>query len=237
VEADGAIFALTEQECSGLTIDEELNLLEESVRRLKIEYDVYFGGGAKRPPSDTEGRVQTLIRKFSDSSKLTSPQRFRYNGVAQRYAIFSDLWRKKMKIKEEGYRRPQDAALGIQGLRYEQEHQAEAALQASPERGSETIREAVHEAFPSQPTSAIQPFKVACADVECDQAAVQSLFKAMLNAKQLAGQAADPNSFGSFKSFLKKKTEQIRTQYGCPAVEFSVEIENGQARLKAKAKS
>ena len=222
-----------------MTVDEELNVLEETVRRLKVEYDVYFGGGSKRPPNETEGRVQTLIRKFSDSAKLTSPQRFRYNGISQRYAIFSDLWRKKMKIKEEGYRRPQDAALGIQGLRYEQEHQAEAALEATPApNASQPVPEAIPEEAPvAQPISAPRPFRVACADVEFDQTAVQLLFNAMLDAKQKAGQAADPNSFGSFKSFLKKKTEQIRTQYGCPAVEFSVEIENGKARLKARAKS
>jgi len=219
-----------------LTIDEELNLLEETVRRLKIEYDVYFGGGAKRPPNETEGRVQTLIRKFSDSSKLTAPQRFRYNGIAQRYAIFSDLWRKKMKIKEEGYRRPQDAALGIQGLRSDQGHQAEAAMAAAPETAAQPSTEGVPQPDPEMTPSG-QPFKVACADVEIDQMAVQSLFNAMMEAKQRAGQAADPNSFGSFKSFLKRKTEQIRTQYGCTAVEFSVEIENGQARLKARAKT
>ena len=100
---------------SNLTVDEELNVLEESVRRLKIEYDVFFGGGSKKPPSDTEWRVQNLIRKYSDSAKLSFPQRFKYNGIAQRYALFSDLWRQKMKIKEEGYRRPQDAVLGISG--------------------------------------------------------------------------------------------------------------------------
>ncbi len=220
-----------------MTVDEELNVLEESVRRLKIEYDVYFGGGAKRPPTDTEGRVQTLIRKFSDSSKLTFPQRFRYNGIAQRYAIFSDLWRKKLKIKEEGYRRPVDAALGIQGLRYEQEHKAEAALVASPESGSHSGGDEVPQQPAVQTASAPPAVTVACSDVDADEAAVQSLFQAMMEAKQKSGQAADPNSFGSFKSFLKKKTEQIRTQYGCPAVEFSVEIENGQARLKARAKS
>jgi hypothetical protein len=28
-----------------MTVDEELSLLENSIRQLKIEYDVYFGGG------------------------------------------------------------------------------------------------------------------------------------------------------------------------------------------------
>jgi hypothetical protein len=199
-----------------LTVDEELNVLEESMRRLKIEYDVFFGGGSKKPPSDTEWRVQNLIKKFSDSGKLNFMQRFKYNGIAQRYALFSDQWRKKMKIKEEGYRRPQDAVLGISGMRGEEERAAAAALNSG---------------------AAEQPFKIQCADAETDQAAVKSLFDAMMEAKKKAGQAVDPNSFDSFKAFVKKKTEQIRGESGCPGVEYSVEVQNGQVRLKAKAKS
>ena len=60
-----------------MTVDEELNVLDENIRRLKIEYDVYFGGGSKRAPADTEWRVQSLLKKFSDSSKLNFAQRFK----------------------------------------------------------------------------------------------------------------------------------------------------------------
>ena len=101
-----------------MTVDEEISQLEDALRRLKIEYDVFFGGGKKTPPTELEWRVQALIKKYSDNgSKMTYPQRFRYNAIAQRHALFSDLWRQKLKIKEEGYRRPSDAALGITGLR------------------------------------------------------------------------------------------------------------------------
>ena len=199
-----------------MTVDEELNVLEETVRRLKIEYDIFFGGGSKKQPSDTEWRVQNLIRKYSDSAKLTYPQRFRYNGIAQRYALFSDLWRQKMKIKEEGYRRPQDAVLGISGMRRQEEQAAAAALESA---------------------ATAEPFKIQCSDVEADHAAVKSLFDAMIEAKKKAGQPADPNSFDSFKAFVKKKTEQIRGQYGCSGVEYSVEVQDGQVKLKAKAKT
>jgi hypothetical protein len=199
-----------------VTVDEELNVLEQTVRRLKIEYDIFFGGGSKKPPNDIEWKVQNLIRKFSDSSKLSFPQRFKYNGIAQRYALFSDLWRQKMKIKEEGYRRPQDAVLGISGLRGEEAQAAAAALDAP---------------------AAEQPFKVQCSDADADQAAVKALFEAMMEAKKKAGQAVDPNSFDSFKAFVKKKTAQIRQESGCPGVEYSVELQAGQVRLKAKGKS
>jgi hypothetical protein len=198
-----------------LTIDEELNSLEENVRRLKIEYDVYFGGGAKRPPAETEWRVQNLLKKYSDGSKLSFAQRFKFNTIQQRYAKYADLWRQKAKIKEEGYRRPQDAVLGISGMRAEQEHAAAAALEGD---------------------AADQPFKVACSDVTTDQASVQSLFNAMMEARKKAGQPVDPNSFESFKKFVAGKTDQIRKEYGCHAVEYSVEMQDGQVKLKAKAK-
>jgi hypothetical protein len=202
-----------------LTVDEELNLLEESVRRLKIEYDVYFGGGSKKPPADTDWRVQTLIKKYSDGHKMNFPQRFRYNSIVQRYALFSDLWRQKLKIKEEGYRRPQDAALGIAGMREEEEKQAAAEL------AGETVDQ-----------GGDKPFIAHFSDVEAEHDRVQALYQAMIAAKQKAGEPAPAGDINSFKQFVKKKTEQLRKDYGCHAVEYSVELDNGQVKLKAKAK-
>lgn len=199
-----------------MTIDEELNVLEDNLRRLKVEYDVFFGGGSKRPPADTEWRVQSTLKKYSDGSKLNFAQRFRFNTIQQRYAKYADLWRQKAKIKEEGYRRPQDAALGIAGMRHEEEHAAAAALEGD--------------------VAADQPFKVACSDVNADHESVQSLFNAMMEARKKAGQPVDPNSFDSFKRFVAGKTDQIRKEYGCHAVEYSVEMQDGQVKLKAKAK-
>jgi hypothetical protein len=41
----------------------------------------------------------------------------------------------------------------------------------------------------------------------------------------------------SFATFVKNKTDQIRKKHGCQAVEYSVELQDGQVKLKAKAKS
>jgi len=86
-----------------VTIDEELNKLEDDIRRLKIEYEVYFSGGAKRPPQDMVFRVERTVKRYnSDASKLSFGQRFRFNALVQKYAIHGDLWRKKLREKEEG---------------------------------------------------------------------------------------------------------------------------------------
>jgi len=196
-----------------LTVDEELSLLEDTVRRLKVEYDIYFGGGSKKPPTDTEWRVQSLVKKFSDSQRMNFAQRFKYNTIAQRYALYSDLWRQKMKIKEEGYRRPQDALLSIAGLR--------PVAVSGPAAGSKSE----------------EPFHIQCSDPDAEQEQVRALFTVMMQAKQDAGEAPSGSaSFASFQTFVKRKTEQIRKDYGCHAVEYTVEVHNGHVKLKVKAK-
>ena len=86
-----------------MTVDEEFNRLEDDLRRLKIEYEVYFNGGSPRPPHDTLFRVEKTIKRYSsDQSKLNFSQRFRFTSLAQKYAVNSNLWRRKLQEKEEG---------------------------------------------------------------------------------------------------------------------------------------
>ena len=40
----------------------------------------------------------------------------------------------------------------------------------------------------------------------------------------------------AFKKFVSQKTEQLKRELRCEQVEYSVEVENGQVRLKAKGK-
>jgi hypothetical protein len=200
-----------------VTVDEEISKLDDNLRRLKIEYDVYFGGGSKKPPVDTEWRVQNSMKRIGETLKLSYAQRFRYNAIAQRYAVFSDLWRQKMKVKEEGYRRPADAVLGITGLRHEQEVAAIAAMEAKAGARED------------------KPFSVACSDPAKEKETVKALFEAMAEARRKTGNGSDA-SFASFQNFVQKKTEQLRHQYGCHSVQYTVEVSDGQVRLKAKAK-
>jgi hypothetical protein len=86
-----------------VTVDEELTRLEENIRRLTIEYEAFFNGGKPRPPEDTLYRVEQAIKKHSsDSLKLSVSQRFRFNQLVQRYAVHNDLWRKRLRDREEG---------------------------------------------------------------------------------------------------------------------------------------
>src|SRR5215211_5595075 len=84
------------------TVEEQLVRLEEDIRRLKVEFDIYFNGAAKRPPYDTKGRVDTLIKRLADERTLSFAQRYHYNSLAARYTSFMQLWRRTMQDREEG---------------------------------------------------------------------------------------------------------------------------------------
>ena len=197
-----------------MTVDEELSLLESHLRRLKIEYEVFFNNPQKKAPSDLEWKVLTLLRKFSDGSRMSFSQRYRFNELAQRYAIYSDLWRKKARIREEGYRRPQDALLSIQGVRPE-EHEPEHKVYGVKhhEDGS---------------------FTVQCSDVAAEPDKIEKLYSVLTEAKKKNGESVS-GSLDSFKSFVQKKTQEIRKQHKCEKVEYAVEVQDGRVKLKAKA--
>ena len=91
------------------TAEEQLTRLEDDIRRLRIEFDIFFNGGSKRPPYDTKGRVETLLKRLGDDRTLTYAQRYRFNSLAARYNAFRELWRRLMQGREEG-RDPVSAA-------------------------------------------------------------------------------------------------------------------------------
>lgn len=84
------------------TVDEKLKRLEDDIRRLKIEFDIYFNGAAKRPPYDTKGRVETMLKRLSDDRTLSFAQRYLLNSLGARYTAFRELWRRTMQGREEG---------------------------------------------------------------------------------------------------------------------------------------
>ncbi len=211
-----------------MTTDEELNVLDSQLRRLKIEYEIFFSNPQKRPPTDVEWKVLAMLRKFSDGGgRMNFSQRYRYNEMAQRYAIYSDLWRKKSRIREEGYRRPQDALLSVQGVRVaEDEHKSQHHPVYGVSHGAAAVAAA---------GSSSQPFTLHSVD-QTEREQVERLYNTLVAAKKKAGESVS-GGIDSFTAFVQKKTEQIRKQYHCENVEYSVEITNGHVKLKAKAKT
>jgi hypothetical protein len=84
------------------TVEDRLARLEEDIRRLKVEFDVYFNGGSKRPPYDTKMRVESHLKRFGDDRTLNFAQRYHLNSLTSRYGSFREMWRRTTQGREEG---------------------------------------------------------------------------------------------------------------------------------------
>ena len=204
--------------------DEELNLLEKDIRQLKIEYDMYFGGGRAKPPADTQWRIEQVIKRYSErGAAMNFAQRFRFNNLAQGYAKCQEVFRKRLKQKEEGFvqRHYGAAARAIEAERARskppeaQEPAASGGAGAHP-RGSDYV--------------------MACSDPEREGDKVKELYAALVQAKQQAGEKLDQLTMENFQEFVRLKTQQLKQQKSAAQVEYSVSIENGQVKLKARVK-
>jgi len=199
------------------TIDESLNQLERDIRMLKIEYEQYFGGGKSRPPTEIEWRIDTLLKQYGDrGANMNYTQRFKYTNLAQTYAKYREIFRKRVKQKEEGI---------------SQRHFGAAAREIEAERARK-------QAAAAKANGAIRyPFAISCVDPERELKKVEELFAAFRYAKEKAGEDTQKLTIEAFQRFVRQKTDQIKQQENAREVEYVVTIEGSQAKLKARAKS
>src|SRR5260370_572553 len=147
------------------TVDEDLGQIERDIRQLKIEYDQYFGGGRKPPPSEIEWRIDQIMKRYAErGGELKFAQRFRFNNLSQTYAKYKDIFRKKLQQKEEGK---------------VQRHFGAAAKAIEAERAQKQEAEAA---------AAGAAFRITCSEPEREKDKVDQLYQAFLEAKQKAGE-------------------------------------------------
>jgi len=203
------------------TIDEELGALERDIRQLKIEYDQYFGGGRKRPPNEIEWRIDLIVIKYGErSGDMKIGQRFRFNNLTQTYAKYKDIFRKKLRQKEEGTVQRHFGA-------------AAKAIEAERAKAAEAAQADTATAVAEAPAA----FRIVCSHPDQEAEKVDRLFQAFVDAKKSAGEKVDKLSHAGFAEFVRKKTKDLQKQNASADVEYVVETIDGQVKLKALVKA
>ena|SRR6478672_7082873 len=82
-------------------LDQQLARLEEDIRRLKIEFDVYFNGGTKRPPLESRARLEAYMKRIADNRGFSYAQRYHFNMLVSRFTSYRELWRRMLKMRGE----------------------------------------------------------------------------------------------------------------------------------------
>ena len=188
------------------TIQEDFDRIDVMLRQLQVKWDMFLNGAEKKPPSELQTQVETLIKRLNNSEIRNNGDRFRFQGLSARYTTFNELWQKRLRAREEG------RAFGRHGIKAEQ---------------TAAVRPALNLAFkPDAP----QEFRVA--DVARDTAAVRALYEHYVEERKRVGEAAP--AFDSFQALIGKQAQKIKAEKGAQAVDFRLETKDGKVSLKAK---
>jgi len=190
--------------------DDELDKLEDDIRRLKNRYDQFFAGINKVVPAFERHQVEAFIHELNKQKMRDSTRRFRFSTITSRYNQYRELWGRKMREREEGpldYRRRQ------------------AAMSAPPEAAPHPPSgQANVTSEPPDPYVKMSPgangdeIRRLCDEIERENA---RLGKPAVNIEQLT-------------AMIQKQSEIVRAKYHVNIVAFRVETIDGKVKLKAK---
>jgi len=193
-----------------LGLGDDVELLAQSLRQLQIEWEKFFGGVERKPPTELKDRVEGLIRRYAYTEIRNNAERFRYQSLVSRYNTFSELWNKRLRAREEGR---------VAGLHVPRTLASLAAPTPAPHTP------------PAPAVNASGEVRVHHPDREPE--AMHALFDQFLAKRRQAGEAGVVK-FEAFQQLVSQQTSRILKAKGAKAVDFRLEIKDGKVTLKAK---
>ena len=188
-------------------VDEELEELDQGLKRLRVEYDQFFLGILKRPPNVLQGRMQKLIVKYANQILQKTHQKFRFNQLNSKFQIYRQQWGRTIRQIESGTYR---------GHRFKANlHERERGLISA----AAAPRQAVAEAAP--------PAKAGPMD---------QLYDALVAARRRAGEAGPDPDRAKVAELVRKQTAALRAKHPGAKVRFRVAVDGKRAKLVATVK-
>lgn len=190
-----------------MALQDDLDRIDVMLRQLQVKWELFFNGAERKPPSELQTQVDTLIKRLSNGEIRNNGDRFRFQGLSSRYTTFNELWQKRLRAREEG------RAYGMHGLKAEK-------LPPPPP--------------PSRHAAAAEaPREFRVSDPSRDAVAVRALYERYVEERRHTGEPGAP-AFEAFQALIGKQAQKILADKGASAVDFRLETKDGKVALKAK---
>ena len=213
-----------------LTLEEELKALDFEIRRLKVQYDLYFQGAIPRPPTDQHGALSRAMRKLQGVEMRNMAERFMYNSVINKFNTFQELWNKMMRMKEEGARVHPLAARAAKRAAEAAGSSGGSARPAPPPPPAPRVP--APKAPPQAGAGSTGAFRIPSQGR--DEASVRRLYESFIAARRDAGDSR-PLGFENFAREISKQAAALQAKGSCESVEFKIYSKDNKVTLKVRA--
>jgi hypothetical protein len=190
--------------------DDELDKLEENIRKVKNKYDQFFSGIAKVPPIQDRRNIEIYIYELGKQKMRDNARRFRYNTLLSRYNQFREMWSRKMREREEG---PLDF----------RRRQAAMNAPAPPPPPAE----------PPPRVTSPEPDPYVKVSSGSNGEELRRLYEEIQKEHLKMGRLPTI-TIEQLEQMVQKQSEVVRSRYKVSSVAFRVETVDGKVKLKAK---
>jgi hypothetical protein len=203
-----------------VSLEDDLRRIDHEIRKLKIEFDLYFIGANPKPPLDHRDSIDKELKKHQGTSMKNLGDRFLYNSIVNKFNAYQELWSKTMRVKEEGARVHPLAA---------RHAQQSAILETGGTNGP--VTGAVHAGRQRRRVSEPDSWRVPTD--RADQGAVRELYDSFIAAKSRVGDSRRP-SFDAFAREIARHAATLKGRSDCDAIDFKIYCKDNKVSLKAK---
>jgi hypothetical protein len=85
-----------------VAFEDDLHILENKLKALKLDYEQYFLGTRPREPAQARSEVQKLFTIYTNTPIQNTALRFRFNSLCARYFALRRQWDLVLRQIEEG---------------------------------------------------------------------------------------------------------------------------------------
>ncbi len=195
--------------------DEDLDRLEEEIRKLKNKYDQFFTGITKVPPMHDRKQIEIMIYEIGKLKVRDNTRRFRYNTILSRFNQFREMWGRKMREREEGP--------------IEFNRRKAALEQPSVPPPPPPVEMSTGESRVTSARSGSYVKLVPGSNGEEIKQLYSQIEKEHLKMGKLPNVTLD-----QLRKMVEQQTEVVRERYHVNAVAFRVDVVDGKVKLKAK---
>ena len=211
-----------------MSMEDDLKALDFEIRRLKVQYDLYFQGASPRPPTDQHGALSRAFRKLQGVELRNMAERFMYSSVVNKFNTFQELWNKMMRMKEEGAR--------VHPLAVRAAKRAAQAGNGGSAGPIPPAKPPAAQAAGARPHTR-KPAAAGAVRIQAnqpDEAKVRRLYESFIAARSQSGDAR-PLAFESFAREIARQTAALQAKNPCEAVEFKIYSKDNKVALKVRA--
>ncbi len=192
---------------------EQIAQLEETLRKLKNQYDLFFSGATKLPPSEEHKRFDRTMREMATERMRDNTARFRFNNLSHKYSLLREMWGRRMREQEEGplhFKRRQQALKVGATLSDEADDSGAAEPVVTTSNGNSYVK----------------------VSGETNGAAISELHARISEAQQQLG--GSTLSIEQVSLMIDRQIQALQSRYGSASIGFRVEVVDGKVKLKAK---